>query len=165
MITKTLITKSGIEFVCENNECIAFQTGFTINSVWPMGEIDAVINSKIVEKNEDLKRHIVEQKAAGDKFAKICYPDNDNIPVVAYMVDFWSASNKCVGHQVFELNGRTIEQAVKEDEIKPICTEKCSVQSCNDKKDFNCLIEEGIFCPHCGKKMKKNAWFCKNEEE
>lgn len=158
MITEKLVIKSGCEFVCKNAECKEYEKGFVVNSIWPLGKIELIISSSQIEKNEDLKRHLVFLKDNGEKFAPIQYPDPDNIEVVAYRVSRWSPEGKCIWKYDFELNGRTIEEAVKQDEIPT----KCQKTGC-ETKDFLQVIEDGIDCPHCGNKMWQNTWFCKSE--
>lgn len=154
MITEKLVIKSGCEFVCKNIECKEYNKGFVVNSIWPLGKIEIVISSDPVQKNEDLKNYLIKAKDEGEKFAPIQFPDNDNIPVIAYRVHRWSPEAKCKWYYDFELNGRTIEEAVKEDSV-PL---KCKKTGC-DTKDFNQVIEDGIECPCCGKKMQQNSWF------
>lgn len=46
----------GCEFVCKNESCEYYNTGFNITGPWAMGKIELIINAPNVKKDKELQQ-------------------------------------------------------------------------------------------------------------
>jgi len=81
------------QFVCENENCKHKNYGFVFLCPWPLGSIDAVINSKKVSENNEFKQGLEGLKKIGRNYTCIQYPDVNDIPVIGYRIHLWC--DKC----------------------------------------------------------------------
>lgn len=146
---------AGCEFVCKNDKCEQFKNGFSITSPWPMGRIELVINSKKVKNNNDLREYLIKMKNNGEKLACIQLPDDDDIPVVAYKVSFWSKDAKCIySYPVETTSLDNFEEALEKANLPT----KCEKTGC-ELRGFDDLTKKGMECPYCNEKLTQNRWF------
>lgn len=147
---------AGCDFICENEECKQYKSGFSIISSWPLGEIDLVIKARNVQKDEEFAKGLANLKKEGRKYCCITYPNIDYIPTVGYRVDRWCS--KCKRINLYDVmlaeENEDFEKALERSDIPDNCFE------CGNKLlDFEGAIEEKINCPHCHKELKSNRWF------
>lgn len=147
---------AGCELVCQNELCEHYKKGFDITSPWPMGNLKDIINSTALKNNIDFQNHLIELQEEGREYACITFPDNDNIPVVAYRVNMWSNIANCIWQYDLEYNGEDVEELIEKSNIP----KKCPKTDC-ELWDFETVIKNDILCPHCKKAMKKTRWFTK----
>jgi transcription initiation factor IIE alpha subunit len=88
---------AGCNFFCNNEKCQCYQTGFTLTSSWPLGDIEEIIEHT---EDEDLKKVLTQKKLVGIELAKITYPDPYDIPVINYVIEKFCV--KCKRIQAFE---------------------------------------------------------------
>ncbi len=148
---------SACEFKCDNKECKHYQSGFTMLAPWPIGEIDRVIeadNVKLDKKFQEELRNI--KKAEGRKYACINYPNKNDIPKLGYRVQKWC--DKCLMIWNYDAmivnNEETVEETVSNAHIPETCIQ------CNGQlKTFVQVVEDGVDCPHCQKRLIPQVWF------
>lgn len=151
---------AGCDFICKNEKCDNFDTGFTMTAPWPMGSIFKVIQSKKVEEHPDIREQLMEMKKQGRQFAIINFPDPDEIDIKAYRVQMWSPSAQIMWE--FDI------EAENEDELEdkldnPDVPKECP-KTGEPLLDFHEVTNEGVKCPSCRKKLLQNRWFT-NEEQ
>jgi len=146
---------AGCEFYCNNEECEAYRTGFTITAPWPMGNICIVVNSSKVKQNPDFKNHLIASKRNGRKFACITFPDPDDIEIEAYRVQYWSPKAICV----FEYDVEASDEEELIDNLPYADIPDNCPQTGGPLLGFNDVVNEGILCPHCGERLSQNRWF------
>ena len=146
---------AGCEFICKNNKCENYKSGFIITSQWPMGKIELVINSNRVKGNKGLRDHLIDQKDNGEKYASIQLPNDEEVPIIAYRVSLWSDEAKCIySYPVVIPDLENQEQYIKEANLPEIC-EKTGCKL----RNFDSVISDGINCPSCNEKLQQNRWF------
>jgi len=138
----------GCNFTCQNKECKCFNTGFTLTGVWPLGDIDTVIEHC---DHAELKENLIGRKKIGYKYAKINYPDPYDIPVIAQSIEKFCKTCK------------RIETFVIEDDDTYETPAKC--EKCNGC--YTSLVEacdEGNYlkCPFCDKELTQQRWYVNN---
>jgi transcription initiation factor IIE alpha subunit len=132
---------AGCNFICDNNDCKCYNTGFVLTGIWPLGNVDEIIEKTTNEEILDLAK---KRKEAGFERIKITYPDPDGITIVSYAIEKFC--KKCKRIEVFE---------VKNDQ--DTTPETCHI--CGEKYiDFNKATEDGLECPVCGEELKQNRW-------
>ena len=147
---------AGCEFICKNQACNQFDSGFVMTSTWPMGRIELVLNSPLVKKDQVLRDKLIEFKNQGRKFACISFPNLSRIETISYRVHMWSEKANCIWKYDAEIKNpqETIEETVKNANIPSRCpTTDCILW------DFSETIKNGILCPHCGIKLQQSRWF------
>lgn len=148
---------AGCDFICKNETCDYFNTGFVMTSPWPMGKICLVISSEKVQKKEAILKKLIKQKDEGEKFACISLPNEEEIPIVAYRIQLWSEDAKCIWNY-------TVEATSQEEALDLIENEKTDVPSVCPKTgckllDFSEIIKKNICCPSCGEELTQSRWF------
>ena len=146
---------AGCEFYCNNENCSAYRTGFSMTAPWPMGNICIVINSAKVKHTPDLKEHMVAAKNAGKKYGCINYPDIDDIEIEAYRVQLWSPKANCF-HEFYVEAGD--EEELTDNLPYANIPDKCPTTG-GPLFDFNETTRDGILCPHCERQLHQNRWF------
>jgi hypothetical protein len=161
---------AGCEFICVNEQCPNYNTGFAIKGVWPIGNIGLIINSSSVKQNPKFREMLIKIKDSGKKHACITLPNVDNVPVDGYRFNLWCEScNYIWDVDVFF----TEEEQSKWDDKKLVpeewfdnvvlsyeCT-KCK----GHLKSFDTVIQEGIKCPSCKQDLKQSRWFSNERSE
>jgi hypothetical protein len=146
---------AGCEFICKNDKCENYKSGFQITSQWPMGKIELIINSNRVKEKKEFRNYLIKQKDNGEKYAPIQLPNNDEIPIIAYKISLWSDEAKCIySYPVIVPNLEKKEETIKEANLPEVC-EKTGCRL----RDFNSVINDGILCPSCKEKLQQNRWF------
>lgn len=154
---------SGIEFVCKTDGCICCNTGFTMASTWPLGDIDNVIAAN--KGNEDYIEGMTRLKAEGRNYACIKMPNKENIPIVGYRIQKWC--DKCKAPRLFDAimssPEQSMEDTIKEANISEFCFK------CGEKlMVFSELADENggkIECPSCSNKLTVRRWFVNERED
>jgi hypothetical protein len=149
---------AGCDFICENEKCSYQHTGFVITAPWPMGRIELVINSVLAKKVPSFREKLIAYKNEGRKLALIQYPDQDDIPILAYRVNMWSPQAKCIWQYDVELNNKNFEEAVSEAFSTNYIPKICPKTGCN-LLTFNEVVEKGIICPSCQLPLEQCRWF------
>lgn len=147
---------AGCDFICKNEDCDNFNTGFTITAPWPMGLIDDIINSNRVKELPELRKQIEELKELGSEYACITFPNVNNVETKCYRVSFWSAEGKCIWKYDIINNGINLEESIK----KANLPQKCPNTGSN-MLNYSEVIKEGIKCPSCDNILNQNRWFAK----
>jgi len=139
----------GCEFVCKNEKCKNYNTGFSLIGPWAIGNIDAVIEAQTLEAN---KREMDGLRQKGQTHACIIYPNVNNVKVVGYRVGKWCPVCKIVWNYDI-LTSEPIEEALKKE--LPSGCHKCSGKVLS----FNEVIDSSVECPVCNEKLQQNRWF------
>jgi len=153
---------AGCEFFCDNEDCAHYKSGFAIISVWPLGEINKVIDAKNVVKMEDFRDGLLKHKAEGRKYACITYPNVNEIETLGYRINkFCYNCNTILEYDVLLKDGATTyEEALDKSDVSNNC------MNCNGESSaFDDVIEKGIDCPHCKQKMQSSRWFSNETTE
>ena len=140
-------TVAGYEFVCTNEKCSYFNTGFSLYKEWPISHIDVVINSKTAQKNKDLQNHLIKCKKEGRKYALVILPNVENIPIVGKRIQLFCTED-CI---IWE------RDLVNKNDVIDIYCDKCK----NKLITADEARENGILCPKCKTKLNHNIWFSK----
>jgi hypothetical protein len=144
---------AGCDFVCRNECCNYYGTGFTITGPWPLGDIDEVIDSV------DDKDEFIRLKEEGRRFACIKFPNVNDIYPERYRINFWSVEGNCIWqYDIVVEDEDDIESAIADSDIPDSCP-KTGSELLNYKE----VIDEGIECPSCNEKLMQNRWFTKEE--
>ena len=146
---------AGCEFICKNQDCKQFNTGFSLTAPWPVGQIELVINSAPVKKVSDLRERLIAQKNDGIKYALIQFPNTDNIEILGHRINLWSKKANKIFQYEIDLIGKPLSDTVV---IPKICPD-----TGGELLSFNEIVEQGIICPFCSVKLYQNRWFT-NEE-
>lgn len=147
----------GADFVCKNEECKHCDSGFVMTDKWPLGEIEEIIESKNVKKNEDFCNKLTLMMEDGTEYSCINYPNIGDIITVGYRIQKFCKICSCIW--AFEImcdKEEDFEKALEERAIP----EKCCTKDCDGELvDFEDLFEDGLDCLHCGQPMFKSSWF------
>lgn len=142
---------AGCEFICKNEMCNAFNSGFSISAPWPMAKIKMIINSSAVKEKEKFKNKLIELKESGREYALIQYPNIDKIQPEKYRIQMWSEEAKCVFDFQVEVDEISDAKIYEKINICPLTNTKM--------KTFNEVCSEGIKCPHCNNLLFQSRWF------
>lgn len=148
---------AGCDFVCKNEDCECFDTGFTITAPWPMGGIDEILASKKVTEIPELKENIQNLKNSGREYMCITFPNKDDISTKCYRVNLWDEGNKRIlQFDVIKGEGQEMIEALGNANLP-----KTDPQTGTKLKTFVESIADGIDCPYCKKSMNQDKWFAK----
>ena len=156
---------AGCEFICKNEDCQDNGKGFVLTAPWPMGKIELVISElsnqvKLKPSLKDLLDKTIDFKNQGRKYACITFPNVNNIPTVAYRINFWSPTANCIWqYDVEEDEELTIVEA-----IAKVTDGICPKTGCR-MQDFVEVMKNGIECPSCGELFSQSRWFTNENEE
>jgi hypothetical protein len=153
----TIVNKDivGCNFVCKNEQCEHVDTGFSMYSCWPLGNINDVIG--VFEKNghyEEVARY-KKQKEQRMLYAPIILPNTFNIPVVAWRYQMWSQDAKCVWNYDLIEDGDGNVDLLK-------LPKRCPKTKCQ-LLNFKDVIDHGLICPKCDTALQQYRWFAKTE--
>jgi hypothetical protein len=146
------LARSGCDFICNNDECEYYSTGFTMTGPWPLGDIDEVIES--VENNSsesDLVSRLKENKGLGDELAMIPLPNEASVKYKKIRKSFWDDSKK----RIYYLDCQPEEG----NKARTHYLER----SISSMLSFEEAIKVGINCPSCGNALNQKRWFSKEE--
>jgi len=147
---------SGCEFICENEDCIHVNKGFSFTEAWPLGKIELLINAPIIKRKSEFRDGLIKLKDEGRKYACITYPNEAGIDTEGYRVNYWSPdANQIWQYDIMEKNKSNVASKIEESLDIPY---KCPKTN-GRLMDFKEVIAEGIYCPHCGDEMKQDRWF------
>jgi len=136
-------TVVGFEFVCKNEKCSYFNTGFALYQDWPISYIDDVINSKSTPV--DLKEHLIKNKKEGRKYALITLPNKENIEIIGKRIQLFCKKDTIIWER----------DLVNKNDIIDMYCDKCRERliTVNEAK------KNGILCPNCKEKLSCSTWF------
>jgi len=144
---------AGCEFICENEKCDYYKTGFSITAPWPMANINIVINSLANREHKEFKKELIELKNKGKELAIITCPNIYNVVPTHYRIQMWSNKAKCIWEYSIPYKEEYSEEEIYKD-IPTICP-----TSGDTLIKFNDIIESGIVCPKCGEKLFQSRWY------
>jgi len=146
---------AGCDFVCKNDDCDYYDTGFTITGPWPMGEIDEILESKSVKELPKLQDQIRNLKDTGRDYACITFPNVDNIEIQRYRVNLWSVDEKRLyQYDVFVEDGDNVTTAIEKSNLPDKCPNTGSKML-----NYREAVKEGIECPSCGLALNQKRWY------
>jgi len=147
---------AGCEFICNNEECKCFSTGFVVHGAWPLGKIQDIIISDNVKKNPDLVENLKELQDDDREYSCINCPNIEGITIYGYRIESWCHKCLCIHSNDLMLSETctTIEEVFEQNEIPTKCP-KCE----EDVFQFEALLDENINCPYCKQEMKQHRWF------
>jgi hypothetical protein len=144
---------AGCDFICKNDLCEHEGKLIVLTSPWPMGNIRDVILSLDQNEYPVLVQTLSEKEIHGVKYACIQLPNDHSVETVAYRLNFWHPKQNMVCEYHLELNGRALEEALKDPKIPTLCPET------NEKLvSFEEMVEDDICCPYCNEPMNKTRW-------
>lgn len=154
---------AGADFICKNSDCKYCDTGFTITSTWPLGDIDLVMAA--AKGNEEYVRGMMNLKKEGRKYVCIKMPNNEDIVTVGYRIQKWCDS--CKALRLFDAmkisTEQPFEETIKEANVPDFCF------ACNERLwAFSEVTDSkgtGINCPSCNTKLIVMKWFVNEREE
>lgn len=150
---------AGCEFICQNVECLHYNSGFSMTGPWPLGKIEKIVANinPTLQKQIEYKEDLVRWKNEGRKLACLILPNAAKVPIEGYRVNMWDETAKCIwNYDVVLQDGETLEDGI----VRSVPKES---QEGNKLKDFSETVNDGVLCPHCGEKMKESRWFSNNE--
>jgi len=158
------MASSGCNFICDNNKCKHYKTGFVLYSPWQIGDIELIINDLNVIKNNDAREQLIKWKMEGRKHAIINMPNIHKIPSLGYRIQMWC--NKCHipwSYDILNPENKELDILIEEAKKNCLIPEKC-VQCNETLRDFVNVVNDGIVCWACNEKLAQHSWFS-NEEE
>ena len=148
---------AGCDFICKNENCDNYNTGFVITGPWPMGSINDVIASRRVQELPELQKQLQELKESGREYAAITFPNVDDVETKCYRINLWSVEGKCLWqYEVVVEQNETLAQAIERENLP----EKCPKTN-SEMLDYKSVVKEGINCPSCNQELNQNRWFTK----
>ena len=151
---------AGCEFICKNEDCPNYETGFTITGPWPMGQISLIVRASNLKKMPEFCAALLEKKEQGETHACITLPNVDDIPVEAYRIQKWCNACSCVWSFAVHVEGdMSLEEAIEQSDAPEACP-----QCGGYMLDFERVIDEGLLCPSCNEPLFQSRWFS-NEVE
>jgi len=150
---------AGCDFVCKNEECQHYDTGFTMTAPWPMGKIDNVISQFRVKEMPEFQEQLKKLKENGREYVCIAFPNDEELEIEGYRITLWSLGAKCLWnyHIVLE-DGQTLEDAILSYKERGELPEKCP-QTKSDILDYTNAIKNGINCPYCNEELFQQRWY------
>lgn len=136
---------AGCEFICKNENCQCYNTGFVMTAPWPMSNINLVINSSTVKEKPEFRKKLIELRDSGKTFACIQLPNIDKVKAESYRVQFWDNNLKRVIEK-YSKNSDVIDDEILEEKVQ------------NNYMDFTEATTDGIICPHCLQKLFQSRW-------
>tara|TARA_R110000824_G_scaffold8450_4_gene38502 strand:+ start:4822 stop:5274 length:453 start_codon:yes stop_codon:yes gene_type:complete len=144
---------AGCEFTCKNPECEHFESGLTMTSPWPIGDIDLVIDACVFD---EFKEKLIERKTNGRKYAQIQFPDTIKVAVAGYRISFWSPEGKTIwAYDIMATDLEDIDKKIANDLSIP---KKCPTTD-GELLNFSEAIDKGITCTSCKVATIQNRWF------
>jgi hypothetical protein len=136
---------AGYEFVCKNEKCNYFNTGFTLYKEWPVSHIDLVINSKSVQQHKDLQDRLIKNKEEGRKYALLTLPNTENVPIIGKRIQLFCKKD-CI---IWE------RDLVEKNDVLDMYCDKCKERlvTADEARAW------GLFCPSCKMKLSHTIWF------
>jgi hypothetical protein len=161
---------AGCEFICKNEKCSKYKSGFNFVAPWPIGDIEEIIG--VLSKNhsslQGLKKEhydeMIKHKKNGEKYSLIIFPNTLDIKIVGYRFHYWSDSARCIFQKDILLNGRSLQEITDQEEIN---IKNCPNMDCEKRinncelKTFTETITDGIKCPFCNELLSQHRWFAK----
>ena len=153
---------AGCDFICENEDCEHCSKGTVITGPWPIAKIEKVINAPNVKEKVEFKKEIIDLKNKGRKFACITYPNVSDIKIEGYRIHKWC--DNCPAVWMYDVlltqEADTLEKALEIAELPSECP-----QCKNKLLNFEELLEEGMYCPHCKQEMEQSRWMSKEYDD
>ena len=129
---------AGCNFMCVNEKCDHYRAGFTINGIWPIGNIEDVIKQDKVYNNKTFKEGIIKLKKSGREFTCICFPNDEDVPYIGYRVQKWCQNCKCI----HSYDAMIDEDTMDSDEVIKKANVQSTCSKCNGMRTFY------SFCNH-----------------
>jgi hypothetical protein len=143
---------AGYEFVCKNEKCKCFNTGFSLYKEWPIAYIDHIINSKSI--TQDIKEHLYKNKYEGRKYALVTLPNTENIKIIGKRIQLFCQKDGIIWErEIVDKNHRTFYDKG----ITDLYCDKCKERLITADE----ARENGIMCPSCKEKLICSIWFSK----
>lgn len=144
--------------MCQNEKCEQYRAGFTINGIWPLGNIDDVLKQEMVQINKGYCEGLEKLKAEGREYSCIRFPNDEDVPYAGYRVQKWCPS--CCRICSYDA---MITEENPEGDAEEVVAEAGITSQCPECKgflmDFDDVVADGIDCPFCHEKMEQNRWF------
>jgi hypothetical protein len=158
---------TGLTCICKNKDCTAYRKELWLNPTWPLGLIDSVINSPLVQEHPDFKEQLIKRKAAGAKYALIQMPNKGVVEVVGYRFTLY-CSDCCTvwEREVVEpqaKDGSEPQDGRSATDLLDRHCDKCNRQLPTTK---DLMKEDAVVpCPICEEPLEKRAWYVQDEKE
>jgi len=146
----------GCTFICKNEKCKCFETGFSMTGLWPLGDLNILIEKA---DDKEYKEQLKRKQAAGIKYAKINFPNTLEIPTVGYSIEKFC--KECKRIQTCDIKNYDDETP----ETCDICNKPYITfqEACGKEDDEGNL--NGLECPFCGEKMFQERWYVNEKED
>jgi len=145
---------AGCDFVCKNEDCDVFDTGFTMTGPWPMGDIEDMID--VADTQEEIS-HLTKLKDEGRRFSCITHPNIHDIATDRFRVNFWSPKGKCIWqYDIIVEDEENIKEAIENSDVPELCPKTNSLIM-----NYSEVIKNGIDCPSCNELLNQHRWFSK----
>ena len=133
----------GYEFLCKNEKCNYFNTGFSLYRSWPITNIDTVINSKLAP--QDLKDHLVKSKQEGRTYALVILPNTEEMQIIGKRIQLFCKKD-CIMWE---------RDLVNKNDVLDMHCDKCNDVLVSADE----AMRDGILCPSCGIRLGFRNWF------
>jgi len=143
---------TGATYTCKNQKCSVYGHELTLNPTWPIGAIQAVIDSSRVKAKTDLQEHLTRKRDEGRKYALVQKPNNDEVEILGYR--YFVYCPQC--HIVWE---RDLLGAQQPEDISGLVDCHCDKCQAELKTSDELNLEGQVPCPHCQEEMEKRLWF------
>jgi len=143
---------AGCEFICKNEDCANYETGFTITTPWPLGQISLIAKTSSLSKMDTFRESLLKMKEDGRRYACITLPNVDEVPVEGYRVQRWCPACSCIWNYdaMAQKDGETLEEVLENSDVPEACS-KCE----GFMLDFDRVIDEGVNCPSCNERLSQ----------
>ena len=143
---------TGCNFICKNKICLGYDRNLTINGAWPLVDINAMLALPKVQESDYLRKGLEQRRREGRHFACALLPNEDNLIYCGTRIQFYCPRDKIIWDEDLPgLNHHNIPAGIYA---------KIRCRTCNDMMLWmERAIEEGLYCPYCGRKMEYETWF------
>lgn len=143
---------AGCEFICNNENCNCYKSGFTMTGPWPMAKIEIIIANMNPrnEVQEQVRKNLIKMKDEGRKYGLINFPNENKLTTNAYRVSLWSEDAKCIWN--YDIPSEEYENWIQPQECP---------KTGGKLIPFKDVVENGIKCPSCGEELKQSRWATK----
>lgn len=152
----------GCDFVCENEACSCFGSGFTMHDLWPISSIaDILSNPPEHGFPEGFVEAMTQRMSDGRKFGVVFYPLAEGIGLKGVRVQLWQSDPPTLVDEDVEIDGlaKLISENGPSAMVEAVSNAGYTKQrDGKELKTFRQCFQDGIPCPHCGEPLAKKHW-------
>jgi len=150
---------NGIDFLCDNKECLNFGTKMTLHGAWPIAKIEDILSSGF-PMDDDFKSALTRMKGEGRTHACVPLPNNHDIATEGLRIQMYCPKCRIVWDEDFLDTSYTSVEGFKS-AIENALSDPPRCRCGTDRLTIYTVGADGINCPSCGVKTERVTWFVK----